>query len=154
MSQWAGISSIAQGYLILVSFAFIGYEIYQSVELTKAANSQALAEQAGNFNSLLIQDRDVAKIWYSHGRGLEEPQFVEITGRERYRELLVQWLILHENIFYQQKKRLLDPLIYNGWLADLKRTLSDHDISVLSSDLEELFPGEFGKHLNELQEGL
>jgi hypothetical protein len=65
--------------------------------------------------------------------------------------MLVQWLIFHENIYYQKKKKLLDREIYEGWRKDLEFTVKNHNLKVIGRRLEEVFPGEFGHHLKDLQ---
>ncbi len=65
--------------------------------------------------------------------------------------MLTQWLIFHENIFYQRKKRLLDAETYNVWHEDLKFTVRNHNLDVISSKVEEVFPGEFGNYLAQLK---
>ena len=152
LEQWANLSTIGQFVLVSASVIFIWIQVRQSVQLAKAANAQALAEQAGNFNALLIQDREVARIWYSYGKGLDGKEFEGLAATERYRELLVQWLILHENIYYQNRKKLLDPEIYTSWAADLKATIENHAWYVISPPLDSIFLGSFGRHLISLQE--
>jgi hypothetical protein len=151
LEQWAYLSTIGQFVLIAASLVFIWIQVRQGVQLAKAANAQALSEQAGNFNALLIQDREVAKIWYSYGKGLDGNDFADLAATERYRELLVQWLILHENIYYQNRKKLLDPELYEGWAADLKFTIDHHAWKVISPRLDNIFFGSFGRHLISLQ---
>jgi hypothetical protein len=150
LEQWAHLSTIGQFVLVAASVIFIWLQVRQSVQVAKAANAQALAEQAGNFNALLIQDREVARIWYSRGKGLDGKDFEGLAAAERYRELLIQWLILHENIYYQ--KTLLDPELYQSWAADLESTLKKHAWQVISPRLDSIFSGSFGRHLVSLQE--
>jgi hypothetical protein len=149
LGDWANLSTIGQFVLVSASLFVIWYQLRQGVRLTKAANSQSLAEQAGAFNALLIQSSEVAKIWYTYGdeRKLEAEEFKGLAARERYKELLVQWLILHENIFYQHQRGLLDSVAYNSWASDLKATVAKHNLGVIRTPLEEVFCGDFGLHL-------
>lgn len=152
LSDWANLSTIGQFVLVSVSLFVIWYQLRQGVRLTKAANSQSLAEQAAAFNALLIQSSEVAKIWYTYGdeRKLEAEELKGLAARERYKELLVQWLILHENIFYQNQRGLLDSDVYNSWASDLKSTVAKHNLGVIRTPLEELFCGDFGLDLASL----
>jgi len=151
LADWASLSTIGQSVLVLISIFVIWYQLRQGIRLTKAANAQSLAEQAGSFNALLIQTSEVARIWYSYGKGLEKEEFKGLAAKERYRELLVQWLILHENIYYQHQGGLLDPVIYKSWAADLESTVAKHDLGVIVAPLEEVFCGDFGRHLVSLR---
>lgn len=151
LSDWANLSAIGQFFLVLASLVFIWYQLRQSVKLAKAANSQSLAEQALSFNSHVTQNPEVARIWFSRGQGLEKDEFEGTFAKERYRELLVQWLILHENIHHQYQEGLLDSEIYQSWEADLKSTVETHDLSLFGDRLELIFRGPFGRHLAELR---
>jgi hypothetical protein len=148
LSDLANISTIAQAALVIISLGFIWYQLRQSTKLAKAANSQAIAEQALSFNSLLIEHSEIADLWYSYGEGFPS---ADKTNEHRYRELLVQWLILHENIYYQWEKGLLDPEIHTAWLEDLKCTVKKHNLKVISDNLGQFFPGKFGDHIIKLQ---
>ncbi len=152
LEDWANLSQIGQFVLVLVSLVAIWYQLRQSVQLAKAANSQSFAEQAGSFNSLLIQSSEVAKIWYSYGKGFEKEELQLPMAEARYKELLIQWLILHENIYYQNQKHLLDPTVYNSWETDLRRTVKRHNLEVFETPLEQIFCGPFGEHLKKLRQ--
>jgi hypothetical protein len=86
-------------------------------------------------------------IWYSYGK---KPDITQ-TQRQQYKGLLTQWLIIHENLFYQFKNGLFDEELYHSWDIDLKMNLNKHDLSVLEMKLSEAFPSDFGKHLVEIQ---
>ena len=146
LADLANISTIAQAILVIISLGFIWYQLRQSSGLAKAANSQALVEHAASFNALLIENSELADLWYGLGR-----TFSDATSGRRYRELLIQWLIFHENIYYQWRRGLLDSEIYNSWLEDLKFTVNNHNLDIVSEDVRKVFPGKFGNHMIELK---
>jgi hypothetical protein len=115
LEKLADLSTIVQAVLVTGSLIFVWAQLKQNAALTKAANAQALAAQAGAFNALLIESSDLARLWYSCGRDLQGGY-----DRERYRELLVQWLIFHEGTYYQYQSGLLDKALYSSWREDLK----------------------------------
>lgn len=147
LEQVAHISTIVQAILVTASLIFIWFQLRQSVELTKAANAQALVEHFTDFSALLMKNPEVASLWYAKGKGLKKEE-----DFQRYRELLVLWLIFHENVYYQYSKRLLDHQIYQSWHFDLRDIVRGHNLSMLGIDLPQLFPGEFGQHLLHLQQ--
>lgn len=147
LADLANISTIAQAILVIISLGFIWYQLRQSTKLAKAANSQALVEHAASFNAMLIESSELAKLWYLFGQNLSDA-----TSVVRYRELLVQWLIFHENIYYQWRKGLLDSETYNSWLEDLKHTVNNHNLELVSKDVRKIFPGKFGDHILELKD--
>jgi hypothetical protein len=147
LEQLAALSTIAQAVLVVVSLIFIWLQVRQNTELAKAANAQALVEHAGSFNAMLIQDKELTRLWYSYGKGLEKSE-----DKLRYRDMVVQWLIFHENIYYQYNKKLLDARIFNSWNEELKAIVNYHNLEIITPDLEAFFPGGFGRHLIELAE--
>ncbi len=62
LQDLANISQIAQAALVVVSLGFIWYQLREGVRLAKSENARSLAEQAGAFNSLLIQNADLAEL--------------------------------------------------------------------------------------------
>jgi hypothetical protein len=148
LEQFAHISTIIQGFVVVVSLGFIVYQLIQNTRLAKASNVQSLTEHAAAFNSLLFQDPDLVELWYSYGKDIETADRKKLL---RYREMLVQWLIFHQNIYYQWQSGLLEESIYNSWLYDLEFTINKHNVGVITNDLEKFFPGEFGHHLSALK---
>ncbi len=164
IDQTASLIDIVQTVLLVVSAWLVVRQLRQTTQLARAANAQALVEHAGSFNALLIGNADLALLWYSGGKEL--PAAALDAGRYRYRELLVQWLIFHENIFYQKQRGLLDDHVYRSWDWDLRATVQNHDLAVLVGDpsaalgpgdldrkLRDFFSGDFGAYLVELRNG-
>lgn len=143
----AAIAQIAQAFLVVVSFAFIIYQLRQNINLTKASNAQQLAEQAAAFNALLYQDSKLCELWYSYGINIDSMSRID---QIRYREMIIQWIIFHENIHYQWKGKLLDKEIYHSWEKDLIATVYFHNIEPLFSDISVLFPNDFGRKVTGL----
>lgn len=112
--------------LVILSLILVLRQLRQNTELARAANAQALVEHAATLNTLLMQNAELAAIWYSAGKA--PPDGPGKMVRERYREMLVQWLIFHENIFYQHQKELLDPVVYDSWSRDLRMTVKEHNL--------------------------
>ena len=146
LSDWADVSTIAQAILVTLSLFVIFYQLREGAKLARAANVQALTEQAATFNAFLYENEDLSNIWYSYGQNLESN-----IKRQRYREMIVQWLIFHQNIHYQLSKGLLDKEVYEPWLNDLESTIRKHNVDVASPDLQAFFPGAFGQHLTNLK---
>ncbi len=140
---------VIQTLLLVVSAALVVHQLRQTTKLAKAANAQSLVAHAGTLNTLLMENAELAAIWYA--RGQATPEVAGPMQQERYREMLVQWLIFHENIFHQKQQKLLDPIIYQSWDRDLASTAREHDLSVVAEDLCAFFPGKFGEHLVDLR---
>ena len=142
--KWA---QILQGIGIVAAVIFGLVQWKQQNNIAKAANSQSLAAQAADFNFKIVETDQNLKAWYSFGR-FQKPEPYQL---ERYREFLTQWLILHENIFHQNQKGLLDDSVYKSWNADLEYTVRTHNFAMLNQPVEKLFPGLYGEHIRALQ---
>jgi len=149
LSDWADVSTVIQAIFVAISLIFILFQLRQGNKLARAANAQALAEQAAAFNALLYQDEKLAQLWYSGGKNLEDLD--KMVDKHRYRELIGQWLIFHENIYYQWRQGLLDKDIYDGWHNDLRFTVHRHNLSLITSNIEKYFPNKFGILITQLQ---
>ena len=148
LQDLANVSQAAQAILVIISLGFIWYQLREGVRLAKSENARSLAEQAEAFNSLIIQNSDLAELWYSYGQNLEKGGEID---RLRYREMLVQNLIFHEYIYYQWKNKLLDDEIYRSWSSYLEHIVKRHNIDVISSGVQNIFPGAFGRHISQIR---
>jgi hypothetical protein len=129
-------------------------ELRHSTALAKAANAQQLTAHAAAFNATIYQDATLTDLWYSFGQGLELRDPAQATAARRYREMLVQWLIFHENIHYQHAQQLLDRDLYETWVDDLRFTVRHHNLALVpteTGDIRDVFPGRFGDQLVRLQ---
>jgi hypothetical protein len=127
MDKWqipSTITTIVQGIVVIISLIFIWRQIQLQtkqltlqIELTKAANTQALVGLSSPFNIDLIKDPQMAKFWIE---GAEEFENYSKVDKSCYENLLFWWLILHENVYYQTKKGLLDEVVYAAWEHDLR----------------------------------
>lgn len=142
LEEGAQLSLIIQAVLILLSLGLIWHQLRQNAEIAKAANAQTLVGHAMSFTALLVQSPDLARLWHSHG-----PTVQDDPNEDRYRELLTQWLIFHENIYYQHTRGLLDNAVYKSWSTDLEMVLKQHDLAIVAADIKAFFPGDFGEHL-------
>jgi hypothetical protein len=138
---------IGEVFAIIVAVISIWIQWAQENDLGQAENVRALVEQAADFQYTIIGSDQLTDIWYSYGK---KPDITP-TQRQQYKGLLTQWLIIHENLYYQFKNGLFDEELYHSWDIDLKMNLNKHDLSVLEMKLSEAFPSDFGKHLVEIQ---
>ena len=145
LASW---STIAQAAFVVVSLLFIWRQLKQATHLARAANANALTNQAAEFNSLLFQNGELAELWYSYGRS---PGELSRTDRLRYREMMTQWLIFHENIHHQWQAGLLDEEVYRPWKNDLSRTLANHNLERFIGDPDTLFSRKFSAHMKKLR---
>lgn len=151
-STWtvlASIATITEAIAVVVSVFFIWRELHENTRLTKAANSQSLVELSSPFNLQLIQDRQMAEFWVL---GPQNYKAMDEVDKYRYQALLVWWLILHENIFYQKGNNLLDESTYKGWDNDLKVFVRHHHLWLHWNTIGKNFYIKFADHVNSLIE--
>jgi len=157
MNKWliaSAIAAIVQSGVVIVSLIFIWRQVQLQTkqlklqtELTKATNTQALVSLSSPFNIGLIQDPQMAKLWIE---GAEEFASYDKVDKFRYETLLFWWLILHENVYYQRHKGLLDQTIYAAWEYDLRHFIMRQNLQVHWDGLKNLFQQEFIEHVDQV----
>ena len=157
----AAIATIIQALVVIISLWFIWRQVQQQTiqaeqqtiqvrrqtELTRIANTQALVELSSPFNLELIKDAQMAALWV---KGAEEYESFDEVKKYQYRSLLIWWLILHENIYYQKSEGLLDEQSYAAWEADLNDFIKCQQLERWWDDLKGVFQVSFRDHVANL----
>jgi hypothetical protein len=146
LQDWANVATIIGVLSIPLSAFFIWLQLRQQTLLAKVANTQSLVELSSPFNLQLIQDRKMAEYWVE---GAEKYQDFDPVEQYRYKSLLIWWLILHENIFYQWRSGLLDKTIYETWQHDLGK-FAHRQLKERWHELKQAFQPEFARHVEVL----
>jgi hypothetical protein len=149
LSNIANIATIIESIAVVASVLFIAYQLRQSTQLAKVANTQALVEISSPFNLQLIQDRRMAEFWV---RGSQDYEQMDTVDQYRYKSMLIWWLILQENVYYQSKEKLLDHLVYSAWDRDLRTFVHKQHLSKFWPELKSDFHMEFGAYVDRLVE--
>lgn len=95
----------------------------------------------------LIQDPEMAKLWYEGAMKFEEMAPVD---QYRYTELVSWWMILHENIYYQHSKGLIDDEVYGSWNRDLEKFVRKEGFDKHWYAMHDSYQPEFAKHLSRM----
>jgi hypothetical protein len=148
LQEWANIATIIGVLSIPLSALFIWLQLRQQTLLARVANTQSLVELSSPFNLQLIQDPKMAEYWV---HGAEQYQNFDPVEQYRYKSLLIWWLILHENIFFQWKSGLLDNTIYKSWQYDLER-FTLYQLGERWAELKPAFQPDFVRHVEGLIE--
>lgn len=148
------IAAIVQTLVVVISLYFIWRQVQQQTkqvtqqtDLARIANVQSLVGLSSPYNLELIKDRTMARFWVE---GAEKFESYDEVDRYRFKQLLIWWLILHENIYYQNQKGLLDEDIYATWTHDLEFFIEKHRLNHYWPELEAAFQSEFCKYVDEL----
>jgi hypothetical protein len=145
LSALADIATIVESFFVIVSVLFIWREVRENTRLTKAANMQSLVELTSPFNMQLIQDRKLAEYWVHGAKTFPEMDEVE---KYRYHSMLTWWLILHENIYYQWKNKLLDNSVYAGWVHDLETFVKEQNLWLFWGNMKDTYQPDFANFVN------
>lgn len=140
-------ASIVQTILVAISLIFIWREVRENTRLARAANVQSLVELSSPLNLQLVQDRKLAEFWVL---GPEKFKEMDRVDKYRYRSLISWWLILHENIYYQHEKKLLDNSAYAAWEGDLEEFVLNQRVEELMNESDFFLQKEFAHHLRTL----
>jgi hypothetical protein len=147
LQDWANVATIIGSISIPLSGLFIWLQIRQQTRLAKVANTQSLVELSSPLNLQLIQDRNMAEYWI---HGAQKYETYDDVEKYRYKSLLIWWLILHENIYFQWSQGLVDDTIYRSWQLDLQHFLSKQCPMERWSELRNAFQPEFAKEVESL----
>src|SRR5450755_1500307 len=147
LSDLASIATIVQGIFVNVSISFIWYQLHETTRLTRAANTQNLMGLSSPFNLQLIQDREMATLWVN---GAAQYDKMDTIDKRRYHELLIWWLMLHENIYHQQRERLVNKETYIAWTHDLEGFVTEQRLGQQWDRMKDFFEPSFAEHVSRI----
>ncbi len=144
LSDLASIAIIVQGILFVVSIGLVWYQLRENTKLVKAANTQKLVELSSPFNLQLAQDRALTELWR---QGTQRFDDLDEIDKERYFNLLMWWLMLHESIYHQWRKKLIDEDTYLSWTRDLEYFARRQQLGNHWARLNSYFESSFAEHV-------
>jgi hypothetical protein len=146
----ADVATIIGGLALLISVLLLLFELRENNRLTRAANNQALVELSSPFNMGLIQDRNMAELYV---RGSEKYHEMDEVDQYRYRSLVIWWLIVHENIYYQWRRRLLDNRSFKPWASDLRMFIRLQNLQMIWGEIRDLLQDQFAAYIDRILAG-
>jgi hypothetical protein len=144
LSDLASIAIIVQGVAFIVSIYFVWYQLRETTRQVRTANTQRLVELSAPFNMQLAQSRDLTILWKQGGQALDT---LDDIDRERYFNLLTCWLILHENIYHQWRRKLVDEDTFNSWTRDLEYFVKRQNVAAQWELFGDYFEASFANHV-------
>lgn len=144
LSDLASIAIIVQGFLFVVSIVLVWYQLRENTKLTRTANTQKLVELSSPFNLQLAQDRGLTELWRQATERFDD---LDEIDRDRYMNLLIWWLMLHENIYHQWRNKLIDEDSYISWTRDLEYTIRRQQLGNRWNLLSNYFEASFVEHV-------
>ena len=148
--NWETAGSIAQiveAFFVTISVIIIVYQQTRQTKLTKIANSQALFEIASAVNVQIMQDPELAKLFYDahiHHNRLNEV--------EKYRfEHSLKWrLAFHRLIYYQHKSNVIDKGTYAAWEDDFQNFIIRRNLPEFWDNLKPFYDEKFCEHVDKM----
>ena len=144
LSDLASIAIIVQGFLFVVSIALVWYQLRENTRLVRTANAQKLVELSSPFNFQLAQDRALTELWRQATQRFDA---LDEIDKERYFNLLTWWLMLHENIYHQWRKKLIEEDTYISWTRDLEYYARRQQLGNHWTQLSGYFESSFAEHV-------
>jgi hypothetical protein len=147
LSDLASLAIIVQGAFFVVSIILVWYQLRENTKLVRTSNTQKLAELSSPFLLELAKSREMSKLWR---QGTEDIGVLDDVDRERYFNLLVWYLIMHENIYHQWSKHLIDSDTYVSWTRDLEFYVQRQRVEQYWDRLSEFFEASFAAHVADI----
>jgi hypothetical protein len=147
LSDLASIAIIVQGLLFIVSIGLVWYQLRDNTRQIRASNTQKLVELSIPFYLQMAQDRALTELWQ---RGMQSLDDLDEIDRSRYFSLLTWWLMLHENIYHQWCKQLIDEDTYSSWTRDLEYYARRMRLDTHWPQLNSYFEASFAEHVTEI----
>lgn len=148
----AAMAAWVQTFAVLISLAFIGYQVQQQTRLSRAANVQTSVGLITPLN-LKLTEPEMAKIWRD-GRSERFKAVAngpDIVKSDQYETLLATYLVFYENAFWQHREELLEDEIYEGWDTDLKSFIKDQRVKdYWTTERKAKYQPEFRAHVDEI----
>lgn len=147
LSDLASIAIIVQGLLFIVSIGLVWYQLRDNTRQIRASNTQKLVELSIPFYLQLAQDRALTELWQHGTQGIDE---LDEIDRTRYFSLLTWWLMMHENIYHQWRKQLIDEDTYSSWTRDLEYYVQRQQLGNQWTQLNGYFEASFAEHVTSI----
>jgi hypothetical protein len=85
--------------------------------------------------------------------GSDKYHEMDEVDQYRYRNLLIWWLIVHENIYYQWRRRLLDHRSFKPWASDLRAFIKQQNLQRFWGGMRDLFQDQFAAYIDRILAG-
>ena len=113
MQDWGAVGELVGGLAIIVSLVYVGLQIRQSTQASRAGTSQSFSSQYTELN-LQIARADFHDIWW---RGLGGIQNLQGSETAAFMAYLSAIMLMWESFFDQRKDGTFEPRKFDSWLA-------------------------------------
>ncbi len=135
------------GIAVVVSLIYLASQIRQNSKLLRSSTASATSEISGRVNTLLVQDPEVARIFWE---GTTDWEALTATDRQRFDPLmgLLMSGMVQEYQFVQDG--VVSPAVWEYRTRALRRMLQEPGLHRWWSEWGMDFPQEFRHHIDGL----
>ncbi len=146
LQDWGALGELIGGAAIIVSLVYVGLQIKQSTQATRASASHAFTAQ---YSDLLLQltRADLRDIWWRGVRGLHNLQGSETTA---FMAFLAAAMRFWESFFLQTRDGTFDSRIFDAWRAQLVDLFSNEGVREYWAISGHQYTAEFVEFIDEL----
>ena len=122
--NWEAIGTIAEviGAIgVIVSLLYVGVQVRNSSEATRAATTNYTLEQSAQMSQFLAQDRASSDLYF---RGLKDPASLEQDEKSQFFFIMLSLFRRYENTEYQYRQGLFDEDAWVGMQGNLTSLLN------------------------------
>ena len=118
--DWEAIATIAEvvgAVGVIASLVYVGVQVRQSADSTRAATTAQTIDQSANSSQFLAQDKDSAALYF---RGLDNPDTLDKDEKSQFFFILLNLFRRYENSEYQYRQGLLAEGSWVGLSGNIK----------------------------------
>ncbi len=145
LKKWALIAEIVGGIAIVLSLAFVGYEIRLNNQRQVQSTTQSIVSDYSVYVSLIAEDAALACIYVRGGQ-----DYLGMTGADRVRfsALWISILRVVEDMYYQEKAGYVDSRIWSGIDATMRESMQLPGMQQWFAQRGDWFSAEFREFLS------
>ncbi|MDJ0787416.1 MAG: hypothetical protein QNK05_11455 [Myxococcota bacterium] len=112
LQDLGSLGELVGGLAVIISIAYLAVQIRQNTTSVRGATYASIVESVSQFNRAVASDEELARIYEAT---VEDFDSVRDLDRVRTSQMLFSLFRQFENIFYQHRRGLIDPVLWPGW---------------------------------------
>lgn len=139
LQDWGALGELVGGFAIIVSLVYVGLQIKQSAQASRAATRQSFSTQYGDLISTMTR-ADFRDIFW---RGVDNLRNLEGSELAAFFGYLGSLFRMWESFFYQKQEGAFDNKIFESWVALLVDTFGNAGVREYWAIRKHQFSDEF-----------
>jgi hypothetical protein len=128
------------GIAVVVSLVYLASQIRQNSKLLRASTASSTSATSANFNGLIVQDSEVARIFRE---GMADPSSLSEDDMLRFEALLGMQFTAYNQEYQFVSDGVMGPAIWKNRIQTMRRMLSMPGFREWWTEWEDLYPEEF-----------